>query len=169
MNKNPKQTAKNYDLTMQKVFTKKYIAQAFRAKDLMLSSKEPVLQLIISHLTNKLEHLLDKIVLSATEANRTIINLNLLEYALNTKYEELVVDLPPRIFSGKYMAVCIREKGKMVSNMEPVLPMLKKVLFKKLLLLVEKSAYACKISKKVIITKDLMNLALEMADGNETT
>lgn len=147
--------------------SKKYLAQYFKEKKLMISSEKNdiVLTKIDKYLIVELKNILNKLKNTADTSKKTILTQELAEESLKVTYEVLSnLNLNPRLFSDKFIINEIHLENKMISSKDKIKEIIKALLLKKLLYLVEKTSQTCKTMKKVIITEEILDIALEMAE-----
>lgn len=152
-----------------KFISKKYISAIFRQKGLKISSanNNEVLQKVSDYLVEETKKYTDALCMTAEKHEKKIINLKIAEHCFDMKYDELQsLSLPSRVFSSKLILRLVHQNDKRISGLEPAVLMLKKLLYRKALHVSEKTNQACAVSKRKIVTGQIMDLALQMVETN---
>lgn len=153
----------------EKFISKKHLAQIFRTKKLKISgaNDHEVLRTISHYLIEELKAYINGVNQVADRYLKKVINLPIVEEYFNLKYEDFEGQkTPERLFSNRYILKLIHEKDKKVSKQDKTLEMVKKILYRKSLHISEKVSQACMVSKRVIMTEDIIKLALQMMDNS---
>lgn len=153
----------------KKFISRKHLGSIFREKGLKVSgsNNNEVLNAISEYIIDELRTYIKELNQTTEKHLKKIITLNIAEDHFNLKYEEIESQsMPSRLFSSRFISKLVHNHEKRISGVEPVLDLIKKLLYRRILHLAEKTKQACLVSKRVIITKEVVDLALEMAESH---